>query len=416
MLLWIGFAAVTAAVVAALVRPLFAPGAEALDPAAADMAVYRDQLAEIEADLARGAIGPVEAEAARAEVARRLLARAEGSRAAGPANPAQQPAHPSVPRPALSAGYALAAFVPIASIALYLVLGSPALPGRPHEARLKTPAEQASVDDLVAKVEARLRDNPDDGAGWDVLAPVYMMQERHAEAANAYARALRLLGETPKRLAGLAESNVLAGNGIVNETARLAFERLKALDPGGMEPRFWLALAKEQDGQLEAAAKEYRALLAEAPPGAAWKETVEDRLAAVLGQPRPNRPASEAAAAAAAAAGSAQGAPPPAPVKGPAGQTPAGRGPSADDMAAAAQMTPDQRTAMIQSMVDGLAARLKSNGNDLGGWLQLVRAYTVMGRRGDALAALTAARRQFEGQGASIGELDALARSLGLGS
>lgn len=401
MLLWIGFAVLTAVVVAALMRPLWRADQSVLAPAEADMAVYRDQLAEIEADRARGLIGAAEAEAARTEVARRLLAREGAVRSeVNEVAAAAGSTMPSGSAMAAQIGWGVATLVPLASVAVYLMLGSPGLPSRHHEARLKTPTEQSSVEELVAKVEARLRENPDDGPGWDVLGPVYMMQERYAEAANAYGRAIHLLGETPKRLGGLGEAHVLAGNGVVNDIARLAYERLKTLEPTRMEPRFWLALAKEQDGKLDLAAADYRALLAEASPDTPWKATVEMRLKAVTEQSgsaaRPSVPSPAAPTA-----------------SGPAAT---GRGPSAEDMAAAAQMTPEQRTAMIQGMVDGLAAKLKTNGRDLAGWQQLVRAYTVMGRKDDAVSALASARRNFDGDGAALATLDGLAKSLGLGS
>lgn len=402
MLLWIGFSVLTAVVVAALVRPLLREHGNALAPAEADMAVYRDQLAEIEADRGRGLIGAVEADAARSEVARRLLAR----ESAGQAPVAQRSVEAALPESAVFSGVkvALATLVPLASIGLYLVLGSPNLPSSHYEARLKTPAEQSSVDELVAKVEARLRENPEDGPGWDVLAPVYLMQERYGEAANAFARAIQLLGESPKRLGGLGEAHVLAGNGIVNDIARLAYQRLRTLEPERMEPRFWLALAKEQDGKFDLAAADYEALLSEAAPTSPWKATVEMRLKAVMEQR--GKPGSLAEVPPSLAV--------PAPAAG--GVESSGRGPNADDLAAAAQMTPEQRTAMIQGMVDGLAAKLKINGSDLAGWLQLVRAYTVMGRKEDAVSALAAARRNFGGDSASMGQLDGLAKSLGLGS
>ncbi|PPD30756.1 MAG: c-type cytochrome biogenesis protein CcmI [Hyphomicrobium sp.] len=402
MLLWIGFSVLTAVVVAALVRPLMREHGNALAPAEADMAVYRDQLAEIEADRGRGLIGAVEAEAARAEVARRLLAR----ESAGHASVAQGSIEAAPPESAVfsGVGIAMATLVPLASVALYLVLGSPNLPSSHYEARLKTPAEQSSVAELVAKVEARLRENPEDGPGWDVLAPVYLMQERYGEAANAFARAIQLMGESPKRLGGLGEAHVLAGNGIVNDVARLAYQRLRTLEPERMEPRFWLALAKEQDGKFDLAAADYEALLSEATPTSPWKATVEMRLKAVMEQR--GKPGSVAEALPSMAV--------PAPAAG--GAESSGRGPNADDIAAAAQMTPEQRTAMIQGMVDGLAAKLKINGRDLAGWLQLVRAYTVMGRKEDAVSALAAARRNFGGDSASMGQLDGLAKSLGLGS
>lgn len=402
MLLWLGFSVLTAAVVIALVRPLVADRAAPLDPAAADMAVYRDQIAEIVADRERGLIGAAEAEAAHAEVARRLLARErEATSDKGTTAAWLLPS-------ARAVAAAVAALIPLGAIGIYLPLGSPGLPATSHEARLNVPAESASIDELVAKVEARLREKPDDGQGWDVLAPVYLSLERHAEAANAYARAIALLGESPKRLAGLAEAHVLAGNGMVNEIARLAYERLKALEPGRMEPRFWLALAKEQDGRLEAAAADYRALIAEAPADAPWRALVEARLKEVTDRAAGVATAAGATPSAATAA--------PAPTTPPPPERGASGGPRVEDIEAASRMTPDQRTAMIERMVDGLASRLKENGKDVGGWVKLVRAYSVMGRRGEAVAALAQARSSLAGDVAALAEIDALAKSLGLES
>lgn len=400
MLLWIGFALLSAAVVAAVVRPLFRSSAGALASADADIAVYRDQLAEIETDRERGLIGAAEAEAARAEVARRLIASAEAHPAQGQGS--REGAVATAPRSALSSlGFVVAGAVPLAAIGLYLAIGSPGLPSQPHAPRTELSPEQASIADLISKVEARLRDQPQDGKGWDVLAPVYLMQQRYTDAADAFARAIRYLGESPKRLAGLGEAHVMAQNGIVNDTARLAYERLLAVDPSRIEARFWLALSKEQDGRRGEAAADYRALLALAPADAPWRATVEGRLAAISGAP-------------VAEAGGAAG--------GGAGQTgtPADRvgdkGPSAEDMAAAEKMTPEQRTAMIRGMVDGLARRLAADGKDLGGWLRLVRAYAMLGQNGEAAAALASARKNFAGDALALTEITALARSLGLES
>ncbi len=393
MLLWIGFAVLTAAVVAALLRPFFQETSTVLDPAAADMAVYRDQMAEIAIDRERGLIADSEAEAARTEVARRLLAlehNADKSRAGKAPVPKSSV---GLPRAALAVGAA----VPLLAIGLYLQFGSPQLPAQPHQARVAKPNDTANLDELVAKVEARLRENPSDGLGWDVVAPVYLVQQRHLDAANAFARAISLLGETPKRLAGLAEAHVLASNGMVSEPARLAYERLRVLEPQRLEPRFWLAFAKEQDGKADDAASDYRALLADAPPDAPWRSMVEERLQHVTGKgpvtaPVQMQPGTGVAAPA------------------------AGPGPRQDDVDAAAKMSPEQRAAMIEKMVDGLAARLKTNGKDVAGWINLVRAYTVMGRRNDAMAALAEARGQLAGDSAALAEIAALEKSLGLGS
>ena len=151
----------------------------------------------------------------------------------------------------------------------------------PSPARAAAPLEQAQVGDLVAKVEARLREHPEDGQGWDVVAPVYMKLGRFRDAATAFASAARIEGETARRLAGFAEATVLAADGVVGEEARLAYEKILKLEPGRPEPRFWLALAKEQDGKLADALADYRALLAKAPGEAPWRSAVEDRIAEV---------------------------------------------------------------------------------------------------------------------------------------
>jgi cytochrome c-type biogenesis protein CcmH len=97
-------------------------------------------------------------------------------------------------------------------------------------------------------------------------------------------------------------------------------------------------------------------------------------------------------------------------------KVPTERGPTADDIAAAASLTPDARAQFIDQMVSGLAARLKTNGSDLAGWQRLIRAYVVLGRSNDAVTALSEARRNFSAEPKSLEQLDALAKTLGLGS
>ena len=259
--------------------------------------------------------------------------------------------------------------------------------GLSHGGPLAVPLEQADVGDLIAKVEARLREHPEDGQGWDVIAPIYFKLGRFREAAAAYASAARLEGETVRRLAGFAEAAVLAADGIVGEEARLAFEKILKLEPGRPEPRFWLALAKEQDGKLADALAEYKALLAEAPADAPWRGAVEGRIAEVSRR-----------------------------LAGTGKAEPRARGPSAADVAAAEKLAPQDRARMIAQMVDGLAERLKRDGRDLAGWLRLVNAYAVLDRKDDARAALARARQHFPADEKALAELAALAKSLGLGS
>ncbi|MEO8652137.1 MAG: c-type cytochrome biogenesis protein CcmI, partial [Hyphomicrobiaceae bacterium] len=207
MLLWVGFAVLTAAVVAVLLRPLLATAAP--DTASADAgesvtsraagAVYRDQLAEIEAERVRGLIGDAEADAARVEIARRLLATAETN-----SRPAL--AAPSAQRPLTALTMTVAVALPLLAIAAYLGIGAPGQPGVPHASRSAPSEATRGVVQLVAKVEERLREHPEDGRGWDVIGPVYLRLGRYGDAAKAFQQAVRLQGENPDRLAGLAES------------------------------------------------------------------------------------------------------------------------------------------------------------------------------------------------------------------
>jgi cytochrome c-type biogenesis protein CcmH len=390
VLLWVIFAVLTALVLYALLRPLAGGRASEESRAAFNATVYRDQLDEVESDRERGLIGEGDAEAARIEIARRLLANdaeEQGSKSL--------PAHS--PTRALTVGLAVA--LPLAALGLYLVYGSPRLPDQPLIARLEDPASDKNLDVLVARVEARLREHPEEGEGWEVIAPVYMGSRRYTDAAEAYRQAIRLLGESPKRLSGYGQALVLANDGVVSEDARRALERAIALDPNLFEPRLVLIIAKEQDGQYAAAADGWRALLATAPPDAPWRKLVEQRLAddeaRLAGKPVGGKPVG--------------GKPEETPGAGPSG-------PSPDDVAAAQKMNPADRQAMIETMVQRLADRLTQNGDDLAGWLKLVRAYTVLDRRDEAVKALELAKTQFSGNAEALQQLDALAAELGLKS
>jgi len=391
MLLWLCFAFLTAAVVALLLQPLRRAPSATVEPAAADLAVYRDQLRELEAERDRGLFVESEIESARAEVARRLIKRASGP-APGDATP---PAGADSSDRARKIYMAVAALLPVVGIGVYLLTGSPQLPARPYAERQAEDAGQSSVVELIGRVEERLREHPEDGKGWDVIAPIYLRLGRYADAAHAFAEANRLEGETVRRILGFAEATLLAENGIVTEPVRLAARRVLQLEPNRIEVRAWLILGKEQDGDLKGAADDYRALLADAPADAPWRTAVSDRLALVekkiKGEPIPDEPAPEASAAPSAVPAA-----------------PANEGP---DIAA---MSPAEREAFIGSMVERLATRLKDNGKDLPGWLRLARAYKVLGREEDARSAIASARTNFADNPDSLGEIGRAEQELGL--
>jgi cytochrome c-type biogenesis protein CcmH len=269
--------------------------------------------------------------------------------------------------------------LPAGAMSLYLALGSPGMPGAPLAARLSVPPEQRPIATLVAQVEAHLSNHPEDGRGWEVLAPVYLRLGRFDDAVKARRVALRLLGATADREADLGEALTAAANGIVTAEAKEAFERALRIDPRHAKARFLVGLAAEQDGRPEEAAAIWRSLLADAPPDAPWVDVVREALARVGGR----------------AVGT--------------------TAPSKDDMAAAAALPPERQAAMIRGMVERLADRLRRDGSDLDGWLRLVRAYTVLGERDRALAAAAAARQALGAEPDKVRVVDELVKGLGLG-
>jgi cytochrome c-type biogenesis protein CcmH len=368
MSLWFGVALMTAAAVWAVLWPLARRGSDLRG--GSDVAVYRDQLAEIERDRAAGLIPDNEAAGAQVEVSRRLIAAAD----------AQAPA----PADAVSAtgrrrAVAVAALVllPLGAAALYLALGSPSLPDQPLAVRLADTPGNPSIDTLIAQVEDHLSRHPEDGRGWEVIAPVYLRVGRFEDAVKARRNAVKLNGDTAERESALGEALVFAANGVVTVEAKAAFERAIALDPNGVQARYFLGLAAEQDGDRAQAAATWRALIAAAPPDAPWLDLLRGALARVEGRTGPG---------------------------GVAG------GPSIDasDNQAAVQLSPEQRKAMIEGMVNRLSERLHRDGADVDGWLRLVRSYMVLGEPDKARAAVVDARRALAGDADKLRQLDDL--------
>lgn len=369
-MLWPVLALMTAVAIFAVLWPL--ARTNAAERTAADAEVYKDQLDEIERDRASGVIGVAEADAARVEVSRRLLAAAD-----------------AIPPPKLDAAAGLRhrrsaavitlVFVPLGAIGLYLLLGSPNLPGAPLAQRLTAPAGTDSMAGLIARVEAHLEQNPDDGRGWDVIAPVYMRLGRFDDAVRAFRASLRLNGENADRQANLGEALSGAANGVITSDAKAAFERALALDASNPRAQFYLGLAAEQDGRTTEAADRWRKLLAQAPADAPWVVYVRQALARLDPTAATSAP-----------------------------------GPSAQDLASAADMSASDRDQMVRGMVERLAARLSADGSDVEGWLRLMRAYVVLGDRDKARAAAADARRALASDPDKLRRIDDGAKNFGL--
>lgn len=238
MVFWSLFALMTGAAIFAVLwplgraRPLFAARE-------ADLAVYRDQLAEIERDRYRGLLPGREAEAARIEVSRRLIA--AGDRAE------DAPADGALRRRRTAAIAALAG-VPLIALFIYSAGGMPGLPDAPLAARLEKPPEQQDVGMLVHRIETHLAQNPDDARGWELLAPVYLRLGRADDAVKARERVLQLEGPNASREADLGEALVMAAGGTVTTEARAIFERALKQDAANTKAKFYLDFAVRQQG------------------------------------------------------------------------------------------------------------------------------------------------------------------------
>jgi cytochrome c-type biogenesis protein CcmH len=169
--------------------------------------------------------------------------------------------------------------VPLLAIGVYGALGSPGLPDAPLQARLEKAPERMDAAILVRQVEAHLAQNPNDGRGWELLAPIYLGMGRAGEAVQARANALKLLGATAAREADLGEALVADAKGIVSADARAAFERARKYESANAKALFFLGLAAEQDGRAADAVAIWREVEARAAPGDPWRLAATQRIA-----------------------------------------------------------------------------------------------------------------------------------------
>lgn len=358
MMLWAAIAALTAGAVLVLVWPLARSGAKD-DRAARDLAVYRDQLRELDAEVERGIIRPEERDAARLEIERRMLRAADA-----------ETELPALRRGSGWIAIVVALLLPVVAVPIYVRIGTPEMPDRPLASRQDALEERAAhqrFEEMTEKLAQRLREQPDDVQGWRLLGRTYGVLERHADAVAAYRRAVALDPTNAPTLSSLGEAMVYAEDGHVGDEAIDIFDRALLADPRDHAARFYRALGHAQAGEHHAAYESWLALAKDAPADAPWREIVVRNLEGVA-----RHLGLDLAAAL------------PAP--------PEPRGPTADQVEAAAQMTTEDRSAFIRSMVERLADRLKDNPDDLPGWIRLAQAYVVLGQKDDARQAFLKAQ------------------------
>ncbi|MBE0533345.1 MAG: c-type cytochrome biogenesis protein CcmI [Rhodospirillales bacterium] len=371
MTLWIAVGGLIALTLAVMLMALLRARPPAVARGDYDLAIYRSQLDEVERDVERGILAPDLAEAARLEIKRRMLAAAGGTDLQTAAPPAVAPAWCS------AILVLVVVLVPVASIGLYLMLGSPTMPDQPLASRSVATQtagrEQAEMERLTARLAQQMENQPDRVDGWLLLGRSLRTLENYDEASRAFERALALTGRAPDVLSEYGEILVLAHGGRVAESAKQIFEETLRAAPAEPRSRYYLGLAKAQKGDPRAALQDWVDLIAVSPPDAPWLTDIRREIRGV---------ATAAGIDAGTLAPSAGlSAPPSAPPPGP----------SAEDAKAAAEMTAAEREAMIRGMVEGLAERLKDEPDDADGWRRLARAYEVLGESEKAKGALAQA-------------------------
>lgn len=403
---WVAVAVMLAAVAGVILRAMLRGRGEGVPAAAYDLQVYRDQLREIDRDLARGLIAPADAERTRTEISRRMLdadralqAATKGGTGAG---------GPGVWVLALALLLALAA----GSVLVYRDLGAPGYPDlplaeriaaaetaratRPRQAEAEAdmrpdlPAAPAAADprylDLVAQLRAKVAEHPTDLQGQELLARNEAALGNYAAAHAAQAQVIGLKGDlaTAADFAQLAELMVAAAGGYVSPEAETALTEALRRDPKNGMARYYSGLMFAQVGRPDHAFRLWRALLEDSGPDDPWEAPLRAQILDLAMR------------------------------AGVQYELPAPRGPSSADMEAAAGMDPEARAQMIRGMVDSLNSRLATDGGTAEDWARLIRAYGVLGETEAARAIWAEAAGVFAGREADMAQIRAAAEAAGV--
>lgn len=399
MIFWLTVILLLVAVVGAVAWPLLRGQSDARDEADFDIEVFRDQLAEVDREHQEGRLDYAEAEAAKAEISRRILAADAARRANGVLGNQRQPI----------TGVVLAVVLAGTTVAAYLYIGSPDQPAQPYAEReeerkqrtAQRPAnQQMDLASLAERLRQRLRQDETSVQGWQLLARTYMTMGNFEGAIPAFERLIALESADAGTYAAYGEAITLAARGAVTPKSQSAFREALAKDAKEPTSRFYLGLADWQGGEYRKAYDRWIALMAETPADASWAGVLQQRLTQaseklgldVAALPKPLPPA--------------------APQQSASAQRPGG--PSQEDVASAQQMLPKERQEMIRGMVDGLAAKLEENPANFEGWMRLIRSYAVLGETDKAKDALEKASAQFAKAPFVKRQLQGLARELGL--
>ena len=351
------WAALVLGVVAAacVAWPLIARDKGITDRSDAALAIFKDQLSEVDRDAARDQISGAEAQAARTEIKRRMLSASRQSQ--------------SIARGGGGWVVVVAALlVPLGGAGIYTLKGSPTTPSLPFAERSQEQGEAQELQDLVTTLRKRLDDDPEGGEarGWELLATTYMNMNRFRDAAYSWSQIVDRDAATSGTWSQYAESLIADANGTITPRAQDAIKRALELDTSNPAGTYYNALAMDQVGQGAGARRLLLERIAAETQVLPWMDVFlieANRIGEALGMELVGLPDF--------------------------GNAP--RGPTQEDVEAASEMSDEDQQEFIRSMVNRLADRLSDAPDDLQGWLQLARAYMVLEQPEDALAALKSA-------------------------
>ncbi|MCR4378037.1 MAG: c-type cytochrome biogenesis protein CcmI [Rhodospirillales bacterium] len=381
---WIAAAAATLLVLAFLVLPLArkAKGGALPQRADFDLTVYKDQLSEVDRDLERGVLNENQALAARTEIERRMLAAAaDGDKDAAAITPANA-------RLTGALIIAILVVVPLGAAGLYFTVGNPGLADRPLSERTAERTQQADpavreaqLRAMIQDIKARLEKDPKDPRNWNILGKAYEMLGDQKNAIGAFEKLVEVTDRHPDALLILAEALFADAGQVVTPDALALFKEARTQDPTNPMTYYYAALERQQVDDLQGAMNEYLGLLSVSPSNGPWVPDIQGRIKALAGELGVEAPVAHMLPPADLAPAAEASAP----------------GPSAAQVEQAQEMSPEEQQAMIRTMVERLAAKMKENPDDLAGWQRLAQAYTVLGDK-TGLAEAEAQIKRLGGQ------------------
>jgi cytochrome c-type biogenesis protein CcmH len=265
----------------------------------------------------------------------------------------------------------------------------------------------ASVDEMIERLAARLRQQPNDPEGWRMLGWSYFSTQRYRESATAYLKAIELRPDFAEFRSLRGEALVSAANGTITAEAMQVFDEALARDPAEPRARSFKALAKAQTGDKVAALEEWINILNAGDPTTTWHDELKQK-ATDLGRELGVDIAPRLRGRQAAASGDI--------LKALAGPAPSTARPSAvlpDERATGTESAAGQDE-MIRGMVERLAARLEQSPRDVEGWIKLMRSRIVLGETDRAKHDLERALGVFDNTPQERSQIAAAARALGI--